>query len=147
MDYAKQAHGISQRANHSRIDIEHHFLGGHREAKGVHIPGLLKGTLDLLILKTLESEPMHGYAIARSIEARFHRVQFTPDLLPADILGVSIFNQVSREFEFQPGPVFTNILLADEINRASPRTQSALLEAMAEGQVSIEGHTHRLAEP
>jgi MoxR-like ATPase len=78
-------------------------------------------------------------ALARSVEGRFQRIQFTPDLLPADILGVSVFNQVSREFEFQPGPVFTNILLADEINRASPRTQSALLEAMAEGQVSVDG--------
>ncbi len=86
-------------------------------------------------------------ALARSISARFHRVQFTPDLLPADILGVSVFNQVSREFEFQPGPVFTNILLADEINRASPRTQSALLEAMAEGQVSVDGLRRPLAEP
>ncbi len=86
-------------------------------------------------------------ALARSISARFHRVQFTPDLLPADILGVSVFNQVSREFEFQPGPVFTNILLADEINRASPRTQSALLESMAEGQVSVDGLRRPLAEP
>ena len=77
-------------------------------------------------------------ALAVSIEASFQRIQFTPDLLPADILGVSIFNQRSQEFEFHQGPVFTNILLADEINRASPRTQSALLEAMAEGQVSLD---------
>ncbi len=78
-------------------------------------------------------------AIARVIDADFHRVQFTPDLLPADILGVSVYNQQAQQFEFHQGPVFTTILLADEINRASPRTQSALLEAMAEGQVSIEG--------
>src|SRR4029077_18866162 len=69
-------------------------------------------------------------ALARSVDARFKRVQFTPDLLPSDIVGVSIFNQREQEFEFHEGPVFTNILLADEINRASPRTQSALLEAM-----------------
>ena len=78
-------------------------------------------------------------ALARSLDARFQRVQFTPDLLPADILGVSVYNQRDQGFEFHHGPVFTNILLADEINRASPRTQSALLEAMAEGQVSLDG--------
>jgi len=80
-------------------------------------------------------------ALAASLGARFTRVQFTPDLLPSDILGVSIFNQRDQRFEFRPGPVFTNILLADEINRASPRTQSALLEVMAEQQVSVEGRT------
>ena len=78
-------------------------------------------------------------ALARSIDADFQRIQFTPDLLPADILGVSLFNQRDQAFEFHEGPVFTNILLADEINRASPRTQSALLEAMGEGQVSLDG--------
>ncbi|PYM93846.1 MAG: magnesium chelatase [Candidatus Rokuibacteriota bacterium] len=85
-------------------------------------------------------------ALARSIGARFKRIQFTPDLLPSDILGVSVFDQRDHAFRFHEGPVFTNILLADEINRASPRTQSALLEAMAEGQVSVEGSTHPLAE-
>jgi MoxR-like ATPase len=83
-------------------------------------------------------------ALAASIGARFTRIQFTPDLLPSDILGVSVFNQKDQSFEFRPGPVFTNILLADEINRASPRTQSALLEVMAEQQVSIEGQTRPL---
>ena len=78
-------------------------------------------------------------ALAKSIDASFKRLQFTPDLLPSDILGVSIFNQRDQEFHFHEGPVFTNILLADEINRASPRTQSALLEAMGEAQVSVEG--------
>jgi MoxR-like ATPase len=83
-------------------------------------------------------------ALARSISARFKRIQFTPDLLPSDILGVSIFNQKEQQFLFHEGPVFTNILLADEINRASPRTQSALLEAMGEGQVSVEGERRDL---
>jgi MoxR-like ATPase len=78
-------------------------------------------------------------ALAKSVAADYHRVQFTPDLLPTDIIGVSVFNQRDQDFHFHPGPVFTNILLADEINRASPRTQSALLEAMAESQVSIDG--------
>lgn len=85
-------------------------------------------------------------ALARSVGAAFKRVQFTPDLLPSDILGVSVFNQHTQDFRFHAGPIFTNILLADEINRASPRTQSALLEAMAEGQVSVEGTTSRLDE-
>jgi len=85
-------------------------------------------------------------ALARSIGARFKRIQFTPDLLPSDILGVSVFDQRDHAFRFHEGPVFTNILLADEINRASPRTQSALLEAMAEGQVSVEGSSHPLAD-
>ena len=83
-------------------------------------------------------------ALARSIDAKYQRVQFTPDLLPTDILGVSIFDQRDQNFHFHPGPIFTNILLADEINRASPRTQSALLEAMAESQVSIDGVNHPL---
>src|SRR5215472_858297 len=83
-------------------------------------------------------------ALARSIDARFKRLQFTPDLLPSDILGVSIFDQRDQEFHFHEGPVFTNILLADEINRASPRTQSALLEAMGEQQVSVEGERRNL---
>src|SRR4026209_84618 len=81
-------------------------------------------------------------ALAASIGAKVTRVQFPPDLLPSDILGVAIFNQRDQEFEFRPGPVFTSILLADEVNSASPRTQSALLEVMAESQVSIAGRTH-----
>jgi len=85
-------------------------------------------------------------ALARSIDAKFKRVQFTPDLLPSDILGVSIFSQREQQFNFHEGPIFTNILLADEINRASPRTQSALLEAMGEGQVSVDGERHNLAD-
>src|ERR1043165_1036082 len=85
-------------------------------------------------------------ALARSIDATFRRVQFTPDLLPSDILGVSIYNQRDQSFEYHDGPVFTNILLADEINRASPRTQSALLEAMAEAQVTVDGGRRELPE-
>ncbi|MBF0197590.1 MAG: MoxR family ATPase [Planctomycetes bacterium] len=84
-------------------------------------------------------------ALAKSINASFRRLQFTPDMLPSDILGLSIFDQKTQEFHFHEGPIFTQILLADEINRSSPRTQSALLEAMAEGQVSIEGVKHILS--
>ena len=85
-------------------------------------------------------------ALARSIDAQFKRLQFTPDLLPSDILGVSVFNPREQEFRFHEGPIFTNILLADEINRASPRTQSALLEAMGEVQVSVEGERRALPD-
>ncbi|HEY1788613.1 MAG TPA: MoxR family ATPase [Verrucomicrobiae bacterium] len=84
-------------------------------------------------------------ALAKSVDALFKRIQFTPDLLPSDILGVSIFNQRDQQFQFHEGPIFTNILLADEINRASPRTQSALLEAMGEGQVSVDGEQRNLS--
>ena len=86
-------------------------------------------------------------ALARSIGATFKRIQFTPDLLPSDILGVSIYDQRDQTFRFYEGPIFTNVLLADEINRASPRTQSALLEAMGEGQVTVDGTSYRLHDP
>lgn len=86
-------------------------------------------------------------SLAGSITSKFQRIQCTPDLLPSDIVGVSIFNEVNRRFEFQPGPVFANIVLVDEINRTSPRTQSSLLEAMAEQQVSVDNKTYDLHSP
>ena len=97
------------------------------------LPGLGKTTL--------------AHAMAATLGLGFQRVQFTSDLLPADILGVSVYEAQARRFEFHPGPVFTQVLLADEINRAPPRTQSALLEAMAEHQVSIDGETRKLPDP
>ena len=86
-------------------------------------------------------------ALARSVDGTVRRIQFTPDLLPSDVTGVSAYNQLRGEFEFKPGAVFANIVIGDEINRASPKTQSALLEAMEERQVTVDGHTHRLAAP
>jgi MoxR-like ATPase len=86
-------------------------------------------------------------ALARSIDCAFSRLQFTPDLLPSDVTGVNVFNQRSNEFEFRPGPVFANILLVDEINRASPKTQSALLECMQERQVTVDGVSYQLPPP
>ncbi|WP_408956855.1 AAA family ATPase [Natrinema sp. 74] len=90
---------------------------------------------------------MLARSIARSVDCTFSRVQFTPDLLPTDVTGVNVFNQKTREFEFQSGPVFGNIVLGDEINRAPPKTQAALLEAMEEGQVTVDGTTRELPTP
>ncbi len=90
---------------------------------------------------------MLAKSLARSIDARMRRIQFTPDLMPSDVTGVSVFNQQTREFEFRPGGIFASIVLGDEINRASPKTQSAMLEAMEEGQVSVDGVTYALASP
>ncbi len=90
---------------------------------------------------------MLAKALARSLDVAFSRMQFTPDLLPSDVTGVNVFNQRSNEFEFRPGPVFANLLLVDEINRASPKTQAALLECMQEQQVTIDGITYGLARP
>jgi MoxR-like ATPase len=90
---------------------------------------------------------MLAKALARSIDCSVRRIQFTPDLLPSDITGVSAYNQERREFEFKPGPVFANIVVGDEINRASPKTQSALLECMEERQVTVDGHTYDLDRP
>lgn len=105
--------------------------GGHLLIED--LPGLGKTTL--------------AHAMASSLGLGFQRVQFTSDLLPADVLGVSVYDAGSRQFQFHPGPVFTHVLLADEINRAPPRTQSALLEAMAEQQVTLDGVTHPLPDP
>lgn len=90
---------------------------------------------------------MLARSVARSIGCSFSRIQFTPDMLPSDVTGVSIFNQVSREFEYRPGPIISQIVLSDEINRATPKTQAALLEAMEERQVTVDGVTHYLPKP
>ncbi len=86
-------------------------------------------------------------SVARSLGCTFSRIQFTPDMLPSDVTGVSIFNQITREFEFRPGPIVSQIVLADEINRATPKTQAALLEAMEERQITVDGTTHKLPSP
>jgi len=86
-------------------------------------------------------------ALAHSFHCSFQRIQFTSDMLPSDVVGISVFNQVEQQFEFKPGPIFANIVLADEINRTTPKTQSALLEAMNEAQVTVDAHTHALPQP
>ena len=104
---------------------------GHLLIEGV--PGVGKTTL--------------GQALARAIDCSFQRVQFTSDMLPSDVLGISVYSAMEQEFEFKRGPVFTNVLLADEINRTTPKTQSALLEAMNEGQVTVDAHSYELPQP
>jgi MoxR-like ATPase len=122
---------IKGKADAVRLSIVTLLAGGHLLVEDV--PGVGKTTL--------------AQALARAIDCTFQRIQFTSDLLPSDVIGLSIFNERTGEFEFRHGPVFANIVLADEINRTTPKTQSALLEAMAEGHVTVEGHTYRLRAP
>lgn len=122
-------------------------IQGKREAVHLAVVTLLAGGHLLLEDVPGVGKTTLAQTIARSLDCSFQRVQFTSDLLPSDILGISIFNQQTNRFEFQPGPVFANIVLADEINRTTPKTQSSLLEAMAEGRVTIENQTYDLPRP
>jgi MoxR-like ATPase len=135
-----------------------HRLGELEESLGLAIrgkPEVLRLSVVCLIAKghlLMEDVPGVGkttlaHALARSVRSSFQRLQFTSDMLPSDVLGVTIYNAHTSEFEFKPGPIFTNFLLGDEINRATPKTQSALLEAMNEGQVSIDGRSYPLQQP
>src|SRR5947209_9901315 len=114
-----------------RLALVSIFARAHLLIEGV--PGVGKTTL--------------GQALARAIDCSFQRVQFTSDMLPSDVLGISVYSTLEQEFEFKRGPVFTNVLLADEINRTTPKTQSALLEAMNESQVTIDAHSYELPQP
>jgi MoxR-like ATPase len=135
---APQALAASIRANIERV------MSGQTHTVNKVLAAYLAGGHVLLEDNPGTGKTTLAKALAKSVSVEFRRVQFTPDLLPSDIVGVSVFNPRDQNFSFHAGPIFTQVLLADEINRASPRTQSALLEAMAEGQVSIEGKTHTL---
>src|SRR5215213_7185359 len=126
-------------------------LGGAIRGK----PEILRLSLVCLLARghlLIEDVPGVGkttlaHALARAASCRFHRLQFTSDMLPSDVLGVTIYNAHAEAFEFKPGPIFSNFLLADEINRATPKTQSALLEAMNDLQITIDGRSYPLSEP
>ena len=126
--------------------LEKVILGKHSSLELVVIGLLCQGHV------LIEDVPGVGKTVmartlAKSLGCAFNRVQFTPDMLPSDVTGVSIFNQENRSFEFRPGPIFGQVVLADEINRATPKTQAALLEAMDEHQVTVDGITHALPSP
>lgn len=137
---------VQQFAERVFQNVEQVIIGKRKAVELVLVALLCRGHV------LLEDVPGTGKtvlakSIARSIGCSFKRIQFTPDLLPSDVTGISIFNQQNREFEFRPGPVFAQIVLADEINRATPKTQSALLEGMEERQITVDGTTHPLPSP
>lgn len=135
-----------QRIERLRNNIRSVFLG-HSSAVDLLLTALLARGHVLIEDVPGVGKTVLARSLARSIDCRFTRIQLTPDLLPSDVLGVSVYNNQTQTFDFKPGPIFANIVLADEINRTTPRTQSSLLEAMAEQQVSIENQTFPLARP
>jgi MoxR-like ATPase len=128
------------------VDNVEHVVSGKREGISLAVTALLAGGHILIEDVPGVGKTLLAKALARSVAGDFRRVQFTPDLLPTDITGTNVYNQGDGAFEFWAGPVFANVVLADEINRASPKTQSALLEAMEEGSVTVDGVTRRLPE-
>ena len=129
-----------------RQNIQKVFFG-HTRAVDLLLTGLLARGHVLIEDVPGVGKTVLAKSLAKSIDCRFSRIQLTPDLLPGDVLGVAVYNSLTGQFDFKPGPIFANIVLADEINRTTPRTQSALLEAMSEEQVSVENETRRLDRP
>lgn len=134
---------VAERLLHSISQV---LIGKQDQVKSVLIGLLARGHVLIEDIPGV-GKTLLALATARSIGVRFRRIQFTSDTLPSDVIGVNVYNPRTSDFEFKEGPVFTEVLLADEINRTSPRTQSALLEAMAEGKVSVDGITYNLARP
>jgi len=139
----KEAREIAERII---ANVERVIIGKHDEVQSAVVALLSQGHLLVEDVPGL-GKTMMARSLAKSVGCTFRRIQFTPDMLPTDVTGVSVFNQKTREFEFRPGPVMAQIVLADEINRATPKTQSALLEAMEERQVTVDGVTHPLSRP
>jgi MoxR-like ATPase len=138
--------GLATRIGAVAANVERVIFGKHHEVELALVALVCRGHI-LVEDVPGTGKTMLAKAIARSLGCSFKRIQFTPDLLPSDVTGVSIFNQRTNEFQFRPGPVMTQIVLADEINRATPKTQSALLEAMEEHQVTVDGVTYQLPDP
>ena len=138
--------GIPSYSTRILDNLEKVIVGKREKLQYALIAFLCKGHLLIEDIPGV-GKTMLARSLAITLGISFNRIQFTPDMLPGDITGVSIFNQQSQNFEFRPGPVVANIILADEINRASPKTQSALLEAMEEKQISVDGITHPLPDP
>ena len=133
-------------AEHLTANIEKVIVGKHATVEMAVIGLLCEGHLLIEDVPGV-GKTMLARSMAKSLGCTFRRIQFTPDMLPSDVTGVSIFNQESRQFEFRPGPVMAQVVLADEINRATPKTQAALLEAMEERQITVDGVTHALPRP
>src|SRR5215208_6115733 len=137
---------IQETGDRVLANVERVIVGKHAEVRFALVALLCRGHL------LIEDVPGTGKtvlakAIAKSLGCSFRRIQFTPDLLPSDVTGLSIFNQKTHEFEFRPGPIMAQIVLADEINRATPKTQSSLLECMEERQATVDGVTHKMPDP
>jgi MoxR-like ATPase len=139
-------HGFAERFRTIEENVEKVVQGKHREIRLALAALMAEGHLLIEDVPGV-GKTMLAKAIARSIDCSFRRIQFTPDLLPTDVTGVNVFNQERGDFEFKPGPIFANIVLGDEINRASPKTQSALLESMEERQVTVDTETYQLGVP
>lgn len=137
---------VQQLADQVTANVGRVIVGKNREVRLVLIALLCRGHVLIEDVPGV-GKTMLAKSIARSVGCVFKRIQFTPDLLPSDVTGVSIFNQQTMNFEYRPGPIVAQIVLADEINRATPKTQSAMLEAMEEGQITVDGETHPLPTP
>ena len=146
MEHTRTEIDLKSFAERIAANIERVIIG-KREAVEFAVIGLLAEGHILIEDVPGVGKTMLARSLARSLGCSFSRIQFTPDMLPSDLTGVNIFNQRSREFEFRPGPLLAQIVLADEINRATPKTQSALLEAMGEGQITVDGVSHELPKP
>jgi MoxR-like ATPase len=140
------AKNVQESAERVVANVERVIVGKHSEVRMALVALLCEGHILIEDVPGV-GKTMLAKALARSIGCTFRRIQFTPDLLPSDVTGMSIFNQKTAEFEFRPGPIMANVVLADEINRATPKTQSALLEAMEERQATIDGISHQMPSP